>query len=386
MAMIQRRIGKKGAESWRVGWRENGKLVWSPAIRTGEGAAEMKQHVETIGPAAALGVLRARSGRIVGTGVPLLRDYLPRHLALLEASCTPGTITEYRRMADRTWLPTLGGLPMDAITRDTVAAWVAWQRRQKVKRTGQPYSAKSIRSAHGLLSSVLARAVEDPSIPQVTHNPAYRTRLPKDQVGHELEVLTADEWTRLEAAMQEHYRPLLRFLVATGCRFGEATALHVSDVDLVGPRPTVRIRRAWKKGAAGVYLGAPKSERSRRTIVIGQTIADDIETLIKGKRADDLVFTTVEGQRVQSQHFNSRQWRNALRRAGITKKITPHGLRHTSASWLLVRGESPIVVQHRLGHESLSTTSKVYAHLLTDEQTGAAAMLDAAVAPQITTS
>lgn len=374
MAQIQRRTSKDGRDSWRVGWYEDGRLRWSPTIATGEGAAEMQRMVETIGPAAALVVLNARSGRDVGTGVPLLRDYFDRHLDLLGGSATPGTVADYRRMAERTWLPSLGGLPLDTITRETVAAWVTWQRRQIAKRTGKPYSAKSIRNAHGLLSSVLAHAVEDRAVPQVTENVAYRTKLPHDEVGHELEVLTADEWARLEDAMQEHYRPLLRFLVATGCRFGEATALQVGDVDL--GRRTVRIRRAWKKGEAGVYLGAPKSERSRRTIVIGPAVVADLRAACEGKPYDALVFTGQQGKRITAQHFNTRQWARAKAAAGITKPITPHGLRHTSASFLLARGESPLVVQRRLGHESLATTSKVYAHLLTDEQIGAAAALD----------
>lgn len=380
MAQIQRRVGKTGVESWRVGWREGGRLTWSPAIETGEGAAEMKRLVETIGPGAALAVLASRSGRTPAGAAPLLRDYLERHLDLLSSSATPGTIADYRRMAERTWLPMLGPLPLDAITREAVSGWVAAQRKQIVKRTGKPYSAKSIRNAHGLLSSVLAAAVQDRTVPQVAENVAYRTRLPHDEVGHELEILTADEWTALEAAMQEHYRPLLRFLVATGCRFGEATALQVRDVDTA--RGTVRIRRAWKKAEHGVYLGAPKSRRSVRTVVVGPTVVADLEAACKGKDADALVFPSAEGKRIQSQHFNTRQWARAKAAAGITKELTVHDLRHTSASFLLIHGESPIVVQHRLGHESLATTSKVYAHLLTDEQAGAAAALDELIAPR----
>lgn len=382
MAYIQRRTLSDGTETWRVGWREDGRQRWSPTIWTGEGAAEMKQLVESIGPDAALGVLKARSGRKVATGTPLLRDYLEVHLAALGGSATPGTVADYRRMAERTWLPSLGPLPLDAIASQTVDSWVAAQRRQTVKATGKPYSTKSIRNAHGLLSSVLARAASDKAVPRVTENVARGTKLPRDEMAAEMEIFTEDEWALLIEAMQPHYRPLTRFLAATGSRFGEATAIQVRDVDL--KRSTVRIRRAWKKGEAGVYLGSPKSRRSIRTVVVGPAVVKDLEAACDGKGADDLVFTAPEGGRVRAEHFRERQWARAMKRAGITKHITPHGLRHTSASWQLMRGESPIVVQHRLGHESLSTTSKVYAHLLTDEQAGAAAMLDAAVSREIT--
>ncbi|WP_419404242.1 tyrosine-type recombinase/integrase, partial [Micrococcus sp. F3Y] len=57
--------------------------------------------------------------------------------------------------------------------------------------------------------------------------------------------------------------------------------------------------------------------------------------------------------------------------AGIAKHLTPHSLRHTFASWALMDGVPAQVVQHRLGHESLQTTSRVYAHLLLDAQRAA---------------
>lgn len=371
-AYLVKRTRKDGTEAYRVGWRADGKLAWSPTIKSAEGAVEMQGLVERLGPDAALAILRQRSGRDANDGAPLLRDWLDRHLSLLEADATPGTIADYRRMAARTWLPRLGSLPLDAITRDDVTEWVAWQRRQP-SRGGKPYAPKSIKNAHGFLSSVLASAVERDLIPK---NVARGIGLPDDAAEHEMEVLTDDEWLRFIAAMDEHYQPLTRFLVITGARIGEATAVQVRDIDT--QRRTVRIRRAWKKGKAGVYLGSTKSRRGVRTVALPEAFAAELAALTQGKPADALVFTAVRGGRVQSQHFRNRQWARALVAAGITKRITPHGLRHTSASWLLGAGVSPIVVQHRLGHESLATTSRVYAHLLTDAQVGAVAVMDRA--------
>jgi integrase len=373
MASIARRRRTDGTEAWRVGYRQGGRLCWTPTIGTAEGAVEMKGLIERLGPDAALAILRQRSGRDVETSAPLLRDWLERHLRLLEADATPGTIHEYRGMAARTWLPRLGPLPLDAITREVVTEWVAWQRKQ-VTRRGTRYSPKSIRNAHGLLSAALASAVDEGLIPK---NPARGVGLPSDDAEHEMEVLTPAEWEALLDAMDPHYRPLTWFLLVVGCRIGEATAVQVRDLDHV--RSTVRIRRAWKKGANDSrYLGSTKTRRGVRTVVLPRALADELAALVRGKPAGALVFTGPRGARVQAQHFRNRQWAKALERAGITKHITPHGLRHTSASWLLAEGVSPIVVQHRLGHESLSTTSKVYAHLLTDAQAGAVDVMERA--------
>ena len=127
MASIHRRTNKDGTQVWRIAYRQDGKLRWTPTIATGEGAVEMKGLIEKLGPEAALAILTRRTGRAT-TDKPLLRDYLTKHLAALEAHATPGTVADYKRMADRTWLPRLGNLPVDAITRDDVVDWVAWQR------------------------------------------------------------------------------------------------------------------------------------------------------------------------------------------------------------------------------------------------------------------
>lgn len=374
MASIVVRRTKKGLPRYRVVWYRDGQQCWSPTLESAEGADELKSLVERLGPDEALKILHRRSGRDVDD-VPLLRDWFEEHLAQLRGHATPGTIDGYRSLAANTWLPRLGALPLDAISRRAVQAWVGWQREQTT-RYGRPYAPKSIRNAHGLLSDTLKSAVDAELIPA---NVARGVPLPDDEVDREMEIFTEDEWARFIDAMDPHYRPLTRFLLVTGVRIGEATAVQVRDLDPV--RHTVRIRRAWKKGERDSrYLGAPKSRRGVRTIVLSRAVSAELQELCAGKAAGDLVFTGPRGARIQAQHYRNRQWQRALEAAGITKDISPHGLRHTSASWLLGRGVSPIVVQHRLGHESLSTTSKVYAHLLTDAQLEAVDVMEAATA------
>lgn len=385
MASIHRRTAKDGADTWRVGYRHDGRLRWTPTFSNPDGAVEMKNLIERLGPEAALAILDARTGRNTETGPMLLSDWFDRHLALLESRATPGTIADYRRMAERTWLPHLGPLPLDAITEEAILTWIATQRttethRSTVKRAtatakGLPtpavetYSTKSIRNAHGLLSTTLASAVR---AQHITKNVAYGLALPDDEETHTMEIFTRDELRDFIAAMQPHYRPLVTVLAVTGMRIGEATALQVRDVDLTGPAPLINVRRAWKKAEQGQYLGAPKSRRGRRPIVLPREIGPTLHALTDGRHAEDLVFTAPRGGRIYAHRFRERQWQAALDSAGITKRLTPHSLRHTAASHALMDGISPVVVQHRLGHESLDTTSKVYSHLLTGAQ-GAAA-------------
>ncbi|HLS02734.1 MAG TPA: hypothetical protein VK054_12270, partial [Beutenbergiaceae bacterium] len=61
MAFINKRTTTTGEERYRVGYIENGKQRFTPTLETAEGAAEMKNLIETIGPAAALAILKTRT-------------------------------------------------------------------------------------------------------------------------------------------------------------------------------------------------------------------------------------------------------------------------------------------------------------------------------------
>lgn len=142
-----------------------------------EEAQKFADLVDQIGGAA------AREARILSGGAAddalTLAAWFDRHLEALAASRTPGTIEDYRRMAARTWLPSLGPLPLTAITRDAVVRWVGEQhkvetaqskarraaavRRQKrdpsvVVPPVATYAPKSIANAQRLLSSVRSAA------------------------------------------------------------------------------------------------------------------------------------------------------------------------------------------------------------------------------------
>jgi hypothetical protein len=74
--------------------------------------------------------------------------------------------------------------------------------------------------------------------------------------------------------------------------------------------------------------------------------------------------------------FRTRVWATALARANLGFRVTPHGLRHAHASWLLAGGADLQVVKERLGHGSITTT-QTYLHTLPGADTVALAALDA---------
>jgi integrase len=64
--------------------------------------------------------------------------------------------------------------------------------------------------------------------------------------------------------------------------------------------------------------------------------------------------------------FRHNVWTPALKAAELDFHLTPHGLRHAHASWLLAGGADLQVVKERLGHGSIRTTEK-YLHTLADK-------------------
>lgn len=398
--------------------RQDGTVAWRQPFRLKPGGSVTYETFDTRDDALAFGRLvdkiggeAAREVRTASTSaaadIPTLDTWLERHLDQLAASRTSGTIGDYRRMAARTWGPKLGPLPIDAITRDSVIAWVAEQRKAETEksrrarskaiaaqrvdkdvRVPEPvhYSPKSIANAHGLLSAVLEAAVDAELIPR---NVAKGVPLPSDAERGEMVILTENEFTELYDAMPAHWRPLVATLYSTGMRWGEATALTPGDLDLDSQIPTVRVTRAWKKGDRGVYLGSPKTRRGRRTISLPRQMVEPLRSLCAGKPADDLLFAAMQGGRVSAQHFHNRVWRPAIAKSGIGKQPRVHDLRHTHASHMIAAGMNLLQLQHRLGHESLKVTGDTYGHLMPDALASGAALASASLAgamPEISTN
>ncbi|OIK02711.1 hypothetical protein BIV25_03125 [Streptomyces sp. MUSC 14] len=289
------------------------------------------------------------------------------------------TRINYTRFIDRHMVPWFGELTVSdrgsRLTRDHVSQWILDLQNGKrgplhdpgtVRR---PYAPKTIANLHGLLFSILQSAVEsDPSLRD--SNPCQHTRLPKGNETEDDEVfLEPEEYAVLRAHLRADAVDIIDALVSTGLRWGEVTALQSRDFTFVSKRPTLRVQRAWKRHGegGGTFLGAPKTKKSRRTLVLTPDQVKLFKRLCLGKKPDELVFTAPEGGAWHSGVFHAHRWKPALdaaNKAGLTKRPRIHDLRHTHASWLIA-GKVPLpVIQARLGHESITTTVDRYGHLL----------------------
>ncbi|MGA8254652.1 MAG: site-specific integrase [Mycobacterium sp.] len=176
------------------------------------------------------------------------------------------------------------------------------------------------------------------------------------------------------------YRPeVVRFLAYTGLRWGEMSALWVGDFDML--RRRVNVSRSVTE-FNGLVWSTPKSWE-RRSVPFPASLADELAALMVGKGRDALVFTTTRGDVLRVSNYRKRFFAPAMAACQKADEsfptITPHDLRHTSASLAVSAGANVKAVQRMLGHAKASMTLDVYADLFDDDLDGVADRLDAAI-------
>ena len=211
----------------------------------------------------------------------------------------------------------------------------------------------------------------------VATNPSLGVRVrlrPKvvEDEDEQVKALTRAELSRLIAATKPEWQPLMRFLAVSGCRISEALALEWRDLDLGGPEPTAKIRRAVKHGQAE-RVGVPKSASSRRTLPLPLSVAAELKRRRLASmfsQDTDLVFPSRRGTVMSYGNLRERVLTPA-REAAELWDCGFHAIRHSVASALIEDGRSIVQVSRFLGHSDPGFTLRVYAHLMDDGLGGA---------------
>lgn len=290
--------------------------------------------------------------------VPTVADVIQEHIDLLVRPSS-GTTRTYQVMLDLHVRNVIGHIPVDKLDYRHIMHWV-----KSMRAKGR--SPKTIHNVHGLISAAMNTAEMLGYIPR---NPCRGVQLPPiEKAEDEAMFLTHAEFSLIMEGMGERYKALTNFLVMTGARFGEATALTVADVDLLSKPPTARINKAWKRdGQSQFYIGATKTGAGKRTIGLNPALLELLIPLVASRPGKELVFTTPKGQRIIHKLYWHHYWLPAVRTAqvnGLQKSPRIHDLRHTHASWLIQDGVPLFTISRRLGHTSTRTTEQVYGHLM----------------------
>jgi integrase len=261
---------------------------------------------------------------------------------------TPKTRERYEGIIGKHIRPTWGNSPLAAVRHADVQRWLA----------RLDLAPASVRKVHRVLSMILAYAVRDG---RLATNPAAGVSLPRVRQA-ERRYLTHEQLAALADACPERYGLLVRFLAYTGLRFGEAAALRVHRIDFLRRRVVVA-ESVTPVGGRPVF--GPAKGHERREVALPNFLINDLARHVKGKTAEDLVFTGARGQVLRPQGFQRAALTAAAERIGVPG-FHPHELRHTAASLAIASGADIKIVQQMLGHKSATMTLDQYGHLFGD--------------------
>jgi len=278
-----------------------------------------------------------------------LRTYLD-HLAV-ERGLAANTLSSYRRDLRRyaEFLTESGLEDLDGVTEATVSAFL--MRLREGDPDHPPLSATSagrtvvaVRGFHRFCVSD-GLAASDPAAG--VRPPAPARRLPKALPLADVEaILEAAGSPGTVLALRD--RALLEVLYGTGARISEAVGLDVDDLDRVEGTALLR-------GKGGKDRLVPVGSYALAAVEAYLTRArPELASVGTSERAGAM-FLNARGGRLSRQSA----WTvlvKAADRAGVTRDVSPHTLRHSFATHLLEGGADVRVVQELLGHASVTTT------------------------------
>ena len=178
-------------------------------------------------------------------------------------------------------------------------------------------------------------------------------------------VLAPEEIVRLfEAAPAGPQRLRLQVLYACGLRLSELLHLQVRDID--SQRLVVVVRQG--------------QGRKDRLVPLSVRLLQELRAYWRHYRPALWLFPGADPTQPLGASGVQRQCQRAARRAGLTKRCSPHTLRHSYATHLLEAGVDILTVQALLGHRHLSTTAH-YIHVDTRRLRQTPSLLDLLVLP-----
>lgn len=224
-----------------------------------------------------------------------------------------------------------------------IERYMAWLYDRGREKTSQARALSGVKSFFNFL--MISDKIES-SPAEFVLTPKFGRQLP--------DVLTTPEIDRIIAAVDTSTPKglrdcaMLEVLYSCGLRVSELTSLRMQDL-------------FFGEG----YIRVIGKGDKQRLVPISATARDRIQLYLEKRRSaragEEVVFLNNRGgQLTRVMIFTI--LKEAARRAGITKRISPHTFRHSFATHLIEGGASIRQVQEMLGHESILTT-EIYTHL-----------------------
>jgi integrase/recombinase XerD len=266
----------------------------------------------------------------------------------LEDGLSRNTLESYRRDISQfaAWLGAERGAELPAARHDDVLGYLAARvcGRARPSTTGRQLS-----SLRRFYQFALRQGKIDADPTLKVDAPKRPRNLPKTLTEADVENLLAAPDTATALGVRD--RTMLEMLYASGLRVSELVGLKLAQVSR-----DMGVVRVLGKGSKERLV--PLGEEALAWI--GRYLAD-ARPLLLNRRTTNALFVTRRGEAMTRQAFWYLMRRYCVR-AGVTKAVSPHTLRHAFATHLLNHGADLRVVQLLLGHADISTT-QIYTHV-----------------------
>jgi integrase/recombinase XerD len=277
---------------------------------------------------------------------PMIERYLT-HLRI-EGGLSTNTLEAYRRDLHKfqTYAYRIGVPVPEQITADTVTGFLRSLRDARLSHTS---SARCLSAVRGWLRYLRqARVIdEDPAAGLASRRRGLK--LPKTLSQREVTALLD---LPTQNTREDHRdRAMMELLYATGVRVSELVSVEVAKINL-------EVGYLLVTGKGSKERIVPMNDQARNAV---RHYLDEVRPRLLKQRTSRFLFVTARGAPMTRQGF----WkllRRRVRRAGITKSISPHMLRHSFATHLLEGGADLRSVQAMLGHATIATT-QIYTHV-----------------------
>lgn len=285
----------------------------------------------------------------------LLLDYI-EHLEV-EGGRSAKTAENYKLYLER-FVEFTDDIAVEKITAEVVRKYRLWLNRYKNDNEGelatitQGYHLIALRGFLGYLSKrdIISLSPDRIELPKVARKQV--TFLHFDEVSRLLEAISLDDETGLRD------RAIIELLFSSGLRVSELVNLNRDHVNT--KRREFMVRGKGRKDRP-VFIGEAAALRVEDYLAAR---LDNLPPLFLSYSRNNISSMTGDYRRLTARSIQ-RMVTKYARLAGITKHVSPHTMRHSFATDLLMNGADIRSVQSMLGNSNISTT-QVYTHV-TDE-------------------
>jgi len=329
------------------------------------------------------------------------REFANKYLEeYAKVELAPKTIFRYKEMLESRIVPALGNKRLEKITPlDLLAFYSSLRGTHKymgLSKGGEPIekpakalSEATIKHHHRLICSIFEKAIKWGILKG--NNPAKHVDAPKNEK-KKANCFTEEQIRLMLEALNElnndeiKYKTATIIALVTGARLGEIMGLEWQDINIENNSIEIRQSSQYLPGQ-GIFTKNPKNETSKRKISVNDSLISLLNDYKKDQRekgfictASSRLFINWEGKPMHP--YTVTKWFPKFLEKNGMPRLNFHGLRHTSATFLISQGMDIQTVASRLGHSTSATTQNIYSHFMESKDRKAAELMEGITIPK----